>query len=101
MNRRNFLGGALLSIPLFSLKWPRLKSDVPNIRVGDFGAYRCTIHDAYTGKDFGYDGCFTFVDCENGIVERLEKHPVPAPKGPRPRVMEHRWVIVRLHPEDK
>lgn len=97
MNRRNFLGGALLSIPLLTLKWPRLKSDVPNIRVGDFGSYRCTIHDAYTGKDIGEE-CFIFVDAENGVTER-EKWP--REDGRREIIREHRWAIIRLHPDDK
>ena len=100
MNRRNFLAGALAAIPIFGLKWPRLQSDVPNMRVGDFGAYRCTIHDAYTGSSFPVTEAFTFVDCENGIVERLDRKS-PQVNGRRPRVMEHRWVIVRLHPDDK
>ena len=94
MNRRNFLGGALLSLPLFGLKWPRLKSDVPNIRVGDFGSHRCTIHDAYTGKDIGIE-CFTFVDCENGVTKRYTSHRTEGV------MKEYRWVIVRLHPDDK
>lgn len=100
MNRRNFLGGALLSLPLFGLKWPRLKSDVPNMRVGDFGSHRCTVLDAYTGMPFSITEAFVFVDCENGVTERYE-WPQQSDKDKDKVIREHRWVIVRLHPDDK
>ncbi len=94
MNRRNFLGGALLSIPFLTLKWPRLKSDVPQMCGDDPGACRCTVHDAYTGKDITSMD-FWSVDCEKGITERYIDHRTER------TVREYRWVIVRLHPDDK
>jgi hypothetical protein len=96
MNRRNFLAGALAAIPIFGLKLPRLKSDVPRLKAGEPGADDCRILDAYTGKDIT-NMDFMSVDCETGVTERwpLDWNPE------RGWLREHRWAVIRLHPKDK